>query len=115
MRCPNCNQWNRASLPRCVHCGTEFRADAQVTPSWRAQLKDGKSKEYIRVDDDGDISVSPDDREVLAAEMAELKARKEAGSSCSSASARRASPGRPPRSMSTPVTASLPRKSRSSG
>ncbi len=79
MRCPNCNQWNRASLPRCVHCGTEFRADAQVTPSWRAQLKDGKSKEYIRVDDDGDISVSPDDREVLAAEMAELKARKEAG------------------------------------
>ena len=79
MRCPNCNQWNRANLPRCFHCGTAFRQDEAVTPSWRAQLKDGKAKEYIRVDEDGDISVSPDDREVLAAEMAELKARKEAG------------------------------------
>ncbi len=79
MRCPKCNQWNRASLPRCVRCGTELITDAPVTPSWRSQLKDGKSKEYIRVDEDGDISVSPDDREVLAAEMAELKARKEAG------------------------------------
>ena len=79
MRCPNCQQWNRASLPRCVRCGTELSADAPVTPSWRSQLKDGKAKEYIRVDDDGDISVSPDDREVLAAEMTELKARKEAG------------------------------------
>ncbi len=79
MRCPNCNQWNRASLPRCVHCGTELKRDVPVAPSWRSQLKDGKSKEYIRVDEDGDISVSPDDREVLAAEMAELKARKEAG------------------------------------
>ncbi len=79
MRCPNCNQWNRANLPRCFHCGTEFRQHEAVTPSWRAQLKDGKAKEYIRVDEDGDISVSPDDREVLAAEMAELKARKEAG------------------------------------
>ena len=79
MRCPNCNQWNRANLPRCFHCGTPFRQDEAVTPSWRAQLKDGKAKEYIRIDEDGDISVSPDDREVLAAEMAELKARKEAG------------------------------------
>ena len=79
MRCPKCNQWNRASLPRCVRCGTELITDAPVTPSWRSQLKDGKSKEYIRVDEDGDISVSPDDREVLAAEMSELKERKEAG------------------------------------
>ncbi len=79
MRCPNCQQWNRASLPRCVRCGTELTTDAPVTPSWRSQLKAGKSKEYIRVDEDGDISVSPDDREVLAAEMTELKARKEAG------------------------------------
>ena len=79
MRCPNCDQWNRASLPRCIRCGTALSTDGPVVPSWRSQLKDGKSKEYIRVDDDGDISVSPDDREVLAAEMAELKARKEAG------------------------------------
>ena len=79
MRCPNCNQWNRASLPRCIHCGQALGGSEPVAPSWRSQLKDGKAKEYIRVDEDGDVSVSPDDREVLAAEMAELKARKEAG------------------------------------
>ena len=79
MRCPNCNTWNRASLPRCVRCGMPLDSTGPVTPSWRSQLKDGKSKEYIRVDEDGDISVSPDDREVLAAEMSELKERKEAG------------------------------------
>jgi len=79
MRCPKCDQWNRASLPRCIRCGAELTTDTPVAPSWRSQLKDGKAKEYIRVDEDGDISVSPDDREVLAAEMAELKARKAAG------------------------------------
>lgn len=79
MRCPNCNQWNRANLPRCIRCGTELTTDEPVTPSWRSQLKDQRAKEYVRVDEDGDISVAPDDREVLAAEMAELKERKEAG------------------------------------
>lgn len=79
MRCPKCNQWNRPSLPKCIRCGTPLKADSPVTPSWRAQLKDGQAKEYIRVDEDGGISVSPDEREVLAAEMTELKARKEAG------------------------------------
>lgn len=79
MRCPKCNQWNRASLPKCIRCGTPLATDTPVAPSWRAQFKDGKAKEYIRVDEDGDISVSPDSREVLAAEMTELKARKEAG------------------------------------
>ena len=71
MRCPICNQWNRASLPRCVRCGAELKTEGPVTPSWRSQLRDDKvAKEYVRVDEDGDISVSPDDREVLAAEMA---------------------------------------------
>lgn len=80
MRCPNCNQWNRATLPRCIRCGTDLRSDTPVTPSWRADLKDERAgKEYIRIDEDGDISVTPDDREVLAAEMAELKARKDDG------------------------------------
>ena len=80
MRCPKCDQWNRASLPRCIRCGAELTADTPVAPSWRSQLRDDKAaKEYVRVDEDGDVSVSPDDREVLAAEMAELKARKDAG------------------------------------
>ncbi|MBQ8201832.1 MAG: hypothetical protein IJZ74_08700 [Clostridia bacterium] len=80
MRCPNCDQWNRASLPRCIRCGTELTSTGPVTPSWRAELMEGnRGKEYIRVDEDGDVSVTPDDREVLAAEMTELKARKDAG------------------------------------
>ena len=79
MRCPICNTWNRPSLPKCIRCGAELKTDTPVAPSWRSQLKEGKAKEYIRVDEDGDISVSPDDREVLAAEMSELKARKEQG------------------------------------
>lgn len=80
MRCPNCNQWNRATLPRCIRCGTELNSSTPVTPSWRADLKDDRAgKEYIRIDEDGDVSVTPDDREVLAAEMAELKARKDDG------------------------------------
>ena len=79
MRCPICNTWNRPSLPKCIRCGAELKTDTPVAPSWRSQLKEGQAKEYIRVDEDGDISVSPDDREVLAAEMSELKARKEQG------------------------------------
>lgn len=80
MRCPNCNQWNRASLPRCMRCGTELTSPGPVSPSWRAEITEGShGKEYIRVDEDGDVSVTPDDREVLAAEMTELKARKDAG------------------------------------
>jgi len=80
MRCPNCNQWNRATLPRCFRCGTPLSTDTPVQPSWRATLKDDRAgKAYIRVDEDGGVDVTPDDREVLAAEMAELKARKDDG------------------------------------
>ncbi len=80
MRCPKCDQWNRASLPRCVRCGAELNDPAASAPSWRTKLMEDKgTKAYIRVDEDGDVNVAPDDREVLAAEMAELKARKEAG------------------------------------
>ena len=80
MRCPNCNQWNRATLPRCMRCGTELSTSDPVAPSWRAELKDDRAgKEYIRVDEDGQADVSPDRRDVLAAEMAELKARKDDG------------------------------------
>ncbi len=77
MRCPKCDQWNRASLPRCIRCGAELTDSA--IPEWRKKLRDEPAKEYIRVDEDGAAIAAPDDREVLAAEMAELKARKEAG------------------------------------
>ncbi len=80
MRCPNCEKWNRASLPRCMYCGADLPDDSPVAPSWRSQMMArSQGKAYIRVDEDGDIAVTPDDREVLAAEMTELKARKDDG------------------------------------
>ncbi|MGN0794860.1 MAG: hypothetical protein ACI4MG_10395 [Aristaeellaceae bacterium] len=80
MRCPNCSQWNRASLPRCFKCGAPLTADTPVEPSWRSELKDDRAgKEYIRVDEDGGVDVTPDARDELAAEMAELKERKDDG------------------------------------
>ena len=79
MKCPNCGQWNRASLPRCMKCGEALEAAAQA-PSWRAELHDDqRGKEYIRVDEYGDIDVTPDKRDELAQEMHELKERKTAG------------------------------------
>ena len=79
MKCPKCGQWNRASLPRCVKCGEPLEA-APNAPSWRAELHDDqRGKEYIRVDEFGDASVTPDQRDVLAQEMHELKARKTSG------------------------------------
>lgn len=76
MRCPNCEQWNRASFPRCQRCGTELKSDAAVEPSWRAKMQSrGSLKTYVSVDEDGQVDVSPDHRDALAQEMTELKLR----------------------------------------
>ncbi|MBR3763045.1 MAG: hypothetical protein IKK57_00665 [Clostridia bacterium] len=76
MRCPKCEQWNRASLPRCQRCGAELNASAAVEPSWRAKMQArGNLKTYVRVDEDGQVDVSPDRRDALAQEMTELKIR----------------------------------------
>lgn len=80
MRCPNCEQWNRASLPRCTRCGTELKAGAPVEPSWRAELAARPTgKAFVRVDEDGQVDVAPDRRDALAQEMTELKERKDDG------------------------------------
>lgn len=78
MRCPNCDQWNRSTLPRCSRCGTELNSSAPVEPSWRAHLK-RSSKAYIRVDEDGLADVSPDRRDELAQQMTDLKTRMDDG------------------------------------
>ncbi|MBP3638178.1 MAG: hypothetical protein J6K13_11535 [Clostridia bacterium] len=80
MKCPNCGQWNRASLPHCQKCGTPLDAAEGQLPSWKTTLRDDqKGKEYIRVDEDGEASVTADSRDALAQEMAELKKRKAEG------------------------------------
>jgi len=81
MKCPQCGQWNRASMPHCQKCGAPLDATQAQIPSWKTTLKDDqRGKEYIRVDEDGQENVTPDSRDALAQEMAELKHRKAEGS-----------------------------------
>lgn len=80
MKCPQCGQWNRASLPKCTRCGADL---TQETPqaSWREQFQEKKDapKRYAHIDEDGDINESADQRDDLASTMSEFKARKERG------------------------------------
>lgn len=64
-----------------MRCGTPLRPDPDAEPAWKSELKDGKGKEYIRVDESGEAESAPDSRDQLAQEMAELKQRKIAGAS----------------------------------
>lgn len=64
-----------------MRCGTPLRPDPDAEPAWKNELKDGKGKEYIRVDESGEAESAPDSRDQLAQEMAELKQRKIAGAS----------------------------------
>lgn len=81
MKCPNCGQWNRASLPHCFHCGQpldpSYGPSGASEPAWCAELKDkDKSKSYIRVDEAGEVENAADPRDLLAGEMVDLKTRK---------------------------------------
>ena len=82
MKCPQCGQWNRASIPRCMKCGCPLApAENDEEPAWKSQLKDYQTPpSYVRVDEDGLDNNTPDSRDTLAQEMQELKIRKEEGS-----------------------------------
>lgn len=98
MKCPNCGSWNKASLPRCMRCGTPLHPSPDAEPAWKSELKDDKGREYIRVDESGEVETTPDSRDQLAQEMAELKQRKATGASRQRALARAESAaGGPPR------------------
>lgn len=81
MKCPNCGHWNRASLPRCFHCGTpltpppreEKPADPSATPAPAA------GKTYIRYNEAGQATSSTDNRDALAKDMQSLQLRKQRG------------------------------------
>ena len=80
MKCPECGQWNRASMPHCLKCGAPLNIDAASRLNWRNSLKeDGPSTAYIRVDEFGLVSSAPDARDALAREMQDLKKRKKEG------------------------------------
>ena len=80
MKCPECGQWNRASMPHCTRCGAPLNIDAASRMEWKDSLRDeGQSTAYIRVDEFGNEDRTPDSRDVLAREMQELKIRKREG------------------------------------
>ena len=39
MKCPQCGQWNRASLPNCIRCGAPLNPESAETPAWQEQFR----------------------------------------------------------------------------
>ena len=80
MKCPECGQWNRASMPHCIKCGAPLNIDGASRLLWKDTLKDGgPSASYLRADEFGQVDITPDARDQLAGEMQELKKRKHEG------------------------------------
>ena len=80
MKCPECGQWNRASMPHCIKCGAPLNIDGATKLQWKDTLKDsGPSTAYLRADEFGQVDSTPDARDQLAGEMQELKKRKHEG------------------------------------
>ena len=80
MKCPECGQWNRASMPHCTKCGAPLNIDEASKLQWKDKLKDGgPSTAYLRADEFGQVDNTPDARDELAGEMQDLKKRKREG------------------------------------
>ena len=80
MKCPECGQWNRASMPHCIKCGAPLNIDEASRMQWKDTLKDsGPSTAYLRADEFGQVDTTPDARDELAGEMQDLKKRKREG------------------------------------
>ena len=80
MKCPECGQWNRASMPHCTKCGAPLNIDEASRLPWKDTLKDsGLSTAYLRADEFGSVDTTPDARDELAGEMQDLKKRKREG------------------------------------
>ncbi|NLJ64879.1 MAG: hypothetical protein GX337_05735 [Christensenellaceae bacterium] len=86
MKCPNCGQWNRASLPRCFKCGTALvRDDGYKTslPIDELEEKFQRTQEELpiqyRIDDFGNESPRQDPKDQLALEMRSYHERKRRG------------------------------------
>ena len=80
MKCPECGQWNRASMPHCIRCGTPLNIDEASRIAWKDSLRDGVAPTaYLRADEYGQTDNTPDARDTLAKEMQKLKVRKRKG------------------------------------
>ena len=80
MKCPECGQWNRASMPHCISCGAPLNIDAASRLDWKDGLKDDqRPTAYLRADEFGQVIDTRDPRDELAQEMQKLKQRKAKG------------------------------------
>ena len=80
MKCPECGQWNRASMPHCIRCGAPLNIDEASRVAWKDTLRDGAAPTaYLRADEFGQTDSTPDDRDTLARDMQKLKVRKSKG------------------------------------
>ena len=82
MKCPSCGRWNRSTLPHCQYCGTPLEPSdgfyTPASPDWQNQLED-EPKQYILVDDIGEVETKAEYRDTLADEMVNLSRRKREG------------------------------------
>ncbi len=85
MKCPNCGQWNKASLPHCFRCGTALPKQPDylrnVKTDWQQEVEKNQSKKkvYVEVDDLGKQKKLSDHRDELAEEMVVFQERKRRG------------------------------------
>lgn len=83
MKCPNCGQWNKASLPRCYKCGTALPKQPDYmrakAPEWQYDINEKGDDVYIHVTEEGAAEYVSDSRDTLAREMVELEKRKQRG------------------------------------
>ena len=81
MKCPQCGHWNRASFPRCFHCGAILPQTAPEEPTQSPQQQEPQpaSKIYIQINEEGQATSSVDAKDQLAQEMQELLIRREKG------------------------------------
>ncbi len=80
MKCPECGQWNRASLPHCMRCGAPLNIDAASRLEWKDDLRDGETPtKYLRANEFGEVPSASEPRDQLAREMQDFKKRKQEG------------------------------------
>lgn len=79
MKCPSCGQWNRASFPKCIKCGTILPQEGRGPLPAEELTAPKEAPVVIRVDEMGNEVQLVDEKDSLAAEMQTLHQRKRRG------------------------------------
>ncbi len=86
MKCPNCGQWNRASLPKCFRCGAplpheDIEETLQPVEALENTLQKTQETEAVqyKIDESGNEIPKEDPKDRLALEMRSYRERKRRG------------------------------------